>query len=258
MQSKKKPVKSSQVKLHAQGMKKALGSGPQRRKRGVHRKPEIIYSFHEADSRLQDIFRNHDFGDYPHAKRHQLVRFYQLLMEHQAQDNVTRLLKFRDIAIKHFIDSLIITRFIDLPFPLLDMGTGPGFPGIPLKIHFPQEKIVLAEGVRKRVDFLKHVRDQLKLESLDIIGRNISPDFVYPVQGIITRAVAPVTLTLQNTEQCLPTGGKVFLMKGPNVDEEIKVAAVDWENKFQLEQDIAYQLPHTPHHRRLLVYVKDS
>src|SRR5262245_13919964 len=110
-----------------------------------HKKPEIILSFEEADSRLYDIFRHHGFADFPHAERRRLVEFYLLLMNHQLRDNVTRLVKFREIAIKHFIDSLIITRHCELVFPLLDVGTGPGFPGIPLKILYPDKKIILAE-----------------------------------------------------------------------------------------------------------------
>ncbi len=111
--------------------------------RGVHRRPEEIYSFNEADNRLYDIFRHHGFEDFPHDTRKRLVEFYLLLMNHQLTDNVTRLVKFRDIAIKHFIDSLIITRFVKLQFPLLDVGTGPGFPGIPLKIMYPMTKLFL-------------------------------------------------------------------------------------------------------------------
>src|ERR1035437_1574391 len=72
-------------------------------KPGSHRKPEQIYSIEEADSRLFDLFRHHGFEDFPHSERRRLVEFYLLLMNHQLRDNVTRLVKFRDIGIKHFI-----------------------------------------------------------------------------------------------------------------------------------------------------------
>lgn len=225
-------------------------------KRGVHRRPEEIYSFQEADARLYDVFRHHGFGDYPHHLRHRLVEFYILLMNHQLRDNVTRLLKFRDIAIKHFIDSLMVTRLTKLEFPLLDVGTGPGFPGIPLKIHYPEQPILLAEGVRKRVDFLKAVRDEMKLKELQLIGRNIDDTFEYPVKGVITRAVEEIPKTLQNISQCLQIGGCVYLMKGPNVDPEIQQAKEEFNGYFELIEDHAYQLPQTPHDRRLVVYRK--
>jgi 16S rRNA (guanine527-N7)-methyltransferase len=221
-----------------------------------HRRPEETFNFHEADDRMYSIFRNHGFGDYPHDKRQKLTRFYQLLMENQKHENFTRLLSLRDVAIKHFIDSLIVTRLTDLDFPLLDMGTGPGFPGIPLKIHFPEKRVILAEGVQRRVNFLKKVRDELALPNLDIIGRNINEQFLYPVQSVVTRAVEDSRNTLGNVLYCLQTGGRVFLMKGPNVDPEIEPALKAWGEYYQLEKNIAYELPQTPHQRRLLVFRK--
>lgn len=224
--------------------------------RGKHRRPEVIYEFNEADNRLYDLFKNHGFGDFPHEKRHQLVKFYQLLMQHQLTDNVTRLLKFHEIAIKHFIDSLMPSRLTELTFPLLDVGTGPGFPGIPLKIVYPEKKFLLAEGVRKRVDFLKAVRDEMGLENLDIFGRNIEPEFQYPVQGVITRAVEEVSKTLWNVSQSIAIGGRVFLMKGPGVDKEIAAAKAEFGQFYKLVDDIHYELPNTPHKRRLVIYEK--
>lgn len=221
-----------------------------------HRRPVDVPDFNQADDRIYDVFRNHGFGDYPHPKRQELTRFYQLLMENQNERNFTRLLTPKDVAIKHFIDSIIITRLVDLKFPLLDMGTGPGFPGIPLKIHFPKEKIILAEGVQKRVEFLKHVRETMKLENLPIIGRNVNPEFFYPVQGVITRAVEDARNTLGNVINCVQTGGEVYLMKGPNCDPEIPMALDAWGEYFELKHDIAYELPKTPHQRRLLVFRK--
>jgi 16S rRNA (guanine527-N7)-methyltransferase len=229
----------------------------EKRKKGVHRKPEQIYSFKDADDRLYDVFRNHGFGDFPHELRHRFVEFYQLLMKHQQRDNVTRLLSLRDVGIKHFIDSLMVPRLVTLAFPLLDVGTGPGFPGIPLKFMYPKEPILLAEGVKKRVDFLKTVRDKMKLEELQIIGRNIDSTFEYPVKGVITRALEPVIKTLNSVSNSVEIGGSVYLMKGPNVDAEIKKAE-ELKSIYVLKEDHAYKLPSTPHERRLLVYRKIS
>ena len=227
-----------------------------RPKLGTHQKPTEIYSVDEANDRLYDVFRNHGFGDFPHDKRRELAKFYRLLMEHQEVVNFTRLLKIKDIAIKHYIDCLMVAKLTDLTFPLLDMGTGPGFPGIPLKIMYPDQRIILGEGVQKRVEFLKQVREKMELKNLDIIGRNINPYFAYPVNGVITRAVEDVGNTLRNVLSCLQTGGKVFLMKGPNVDPEIKAVDADLKEFYTLEKDIAYTLPETTHNRRLLIYKK--
>ncbi len=223
---------------------------------GKHKKPETIYGVNEANDRLLDIFQNHQFDLVSHSQRQQLAQFYQLLMFNQEHQNFTRLLKLRDVAIKHFIDSIVILKHSKLLFPLIDVGTGPGFPGIPLKIMFPQEKILLGEGVQKRVEFLKHVRSEMNLQELDIIGRNINSFFVYPVRGVITRAVEDISNTLGNVLNCLQVGGRVFLMKGPGVDPEIPLALEKYGDFYKLVQDVAYTLPMTPHQRRLIVFEK--
>jgi 16S rRNA (guanine527-N7)-methyltransferase len=224
--------------------------------RNRHRRSSEAYSFNEADDRIYDIFRNHGMGDYPHEKRQKLTKFYQLLMENQEVQNFTRLLSLRDVAIKHFIDCLAVTQHTELVFPLLDLGTGPGFPGIPLKIHYPEAKMILAEGVQKRVEFLKTVREKLELKKLDIIGRNINSEFAYPVQGVITRAVEDARNTLGNVLHSVQTGGFVYLMKGPNTGPEIKMALDTWGEYYELADDIAYSLPRTSHARRLLIFRK--
>lgn len=178
-------------------------------------------------------------------------------MNNQKKENFTRLTSIKDVAIKHFIDSIIINKLTPIKFPLLDMGTGPGFPGIPLKIILgPEKKIILAEGVQKRVSFLKKVRDELDLQGLDIIGRNVNEDFHYPVEGVITRAVEDTRNTLGNVMNCLQTGGCVYLMKGPNVDPEIETALKKWGDYYKLEKNKTYKLPNTHHERRLLVFRK--
>jgi 16S rRNA (guanine527-N7)-methyltransferase len=224
--------------------------------KGRHKKPETIFSVEEANDRLADIFRNHGFKGVSHEQRRALAHFYHLLMQTQEKENFTRLLKIRDIAIKHFIDCLMVPQITKLQFPLMDVGTGPGFPGIPLKIAFPDERIILAEGVQRRVEFLKKVREEMKLKNLDIIGRNINPYFAYPVQGVITRAVEDVRNTLTNVLTSLQLGGKVYLMKGPGVDPEIEIAKKELSEFYELEENTAYSLPETTQERRLLVYRK--
>lgn len=226
-----------------------------------HQKPLQIYPLEEANDRLRDLFKNHDFNLVSHAERRNLAHFYEILMKNQEKENFTRLLTLRDVGIKHFIDCLIIIDVlkknnVDLLFPLMDVGTGPGFPGIPLKILFPEQKIILAEGVQRRVEFLKRVREEMQLPALDIIGRNINPYFAYPVHGVITRAVEDVRNTLTNVLTCLQTGGRVYFMKGPNVGPEIEVADSEMGQYYKMILNAPYSLPKTDHHRRLVVYEK--
>ncbi len=230
---------------------------PQQSRQGkTHQKPQRVLSANEANDHLFDIFKNHHIDFVSHLERQKLAEFYELLMNNQSKENFTRLLTIKDIAIKHFIDCIIISKLTDFSFPLLDLGTGPGFPGIPLKILYPKEKIILAEGVRRRVEFIKNVRQTMKLENLDIIGRNITPFFAYPVNGVITRAVEDVRNTLKKVLTCLNYHGRVYFMKGPNVDPEIHLAEKEVGAYYKLEKDIPYQLPNTPHERRLLIYRK--
>lgn len=224
--------------------------------RGVHRKPEKIFPADEADDRIYDVFRNHGFGDYPHEKRRQLTEFYLILMQFQKTMNLTRLIEIRDVALKHFIDCLMVPKLYPLSFPLLDVGSGAGFPGIPLKIEFPESKIVLAEGVGKRVEFLKIVRDRLGLSQLDIIGRYIDTSYQMPTQCVITRAVAPVDVSLSQLESCVVSGGTVVFMKGPKADEEMRSWLKNPNPAFYFEKSISYHLPNSPHERRLLVFRK--
>lgn len=257
----KNKTNHSPYKARQEERKKALGglaaaASSGNGNRGRHKKPETIYDLQEANDRFADVFRNHNFDLVSHAQRQKLAHFYRLLMLNQEKENFTRLLKLRDIAIKHFIDSIIITKYTDLQFPLLDVGTGPGFPGIPLKIMFPDKQILLGEGVQRRVEFLKHVRSEMVLQNLDILGRNINRHCVYPVRGAITRAVEDISNTLTNVMSCLQVGGRVYFMKGPGVTPEIEAAKALWSEYYKLVQDVAYTLPETPHERRLVVYEK--
>ena len=230
---------------------------PMRSRQGQsHKKPEKIYSAAEANDRLWNLFKNHGAEHITHAERQKLADFYVLLMNTQTQDNFTRLLTLKDVAIRHFIDCLLVPKYTELQFPLMDLGSGPGFPGIPLKVIYPLSKIILAEGVQRRVEFLKKTRESLHLKELPIIGRNVNPYFVYPVQGVITRAVEDITNTLTNVLTCLQTGGRVYFMKGPNVQPELEAVPKALKEFYRQLQDVHYEIPNTPHKRRLVVFEK--
>jgi 16S rRNA (guanine527-N7)-methyltransferase len=223
---------------------------------GRHKKPIKIYEFNEADDRIFDVFRNHGFEDYPHEKRRQLVKFYEILMNNQKSQNFTRLTEIKDIALKHFIDSLMVRKLFKYPYPILDIGTGPGFPGIPLQIDDPEGQIMLAEGVQKRVEFLKQAREELELDQIKIFGRNIDPGFEYPVQSVITRAVEDMGNTLNNVKYSLQTGGYALFMKGPNLGPEIDQALERFPEHYEHYKTFEYELPSSPHQRTLVVFKK--
>ncbi len=222
-----------------------------------HKKPTIIFSEDEANNRLFDIFRNHNFDHISHSQRILLAKYYVLLMEQQKKENFTRLTNLKDIAIKHFIDCLVLPRIYNLKFPLADLGSGPGFPGVPLKIIFPKEKIYLIEGVQKRVNFLKNVRDKLKLSNTEIIGKNISNSFQYPINNYITRAVEDINNTLDNVYNSLTPGGHIYFMKGPNYKKEVNNISSENLKRYSLHAQKEYVLPETSNKRSLIVLKKE-
>lgn len=188
-----------------------------------------------------------------------LWRYHNLLRLRNVGNELTRLIGFETIVVKHYVDCLIVGNLIRLPSPLVDVGTGPGFPGIPLKIRYPEIDMILAEPRPKRVAFLNEVIGDLGLKKTSVFDhRVVSQSFTTPVQGVITRAVETMDKTLLRTSGSLQPNGQVIFMKGPNADAEIREVHARFGDQFTLEMDQPYTLPHTQHHRRLVVWRKNA
>lgn len=184
----------------------------------------------------------------------QLTAFHGLLVERNKTLNLTRIWSLEDMVLKHYVDCLMVARMVpDLPSPLLDLGTGAGFPGVLLKIVMPSLHVILAESVGKKVGFLRELVDLLKVPGLDVVGQNINREFTKPVRGVITRAVEPILETQKRILSCLQPGGLALFMKGPSVDEE-KAEVRRLSKEFEEAADHAYMLPGGEHQRRLVVY----
>jgi 16S rRNA (guanine527-N7)-methyltransferase len=247
-------------KINFSSWKAKNPQGP-RTRHGSHRWPAKIYSGEEAVNRLQDLFYNHGFGDLSHQKLRQFAQFYELLMSAQKKTNLTRLHSLKEVAIKHFIDCMMAPKLHPITFPLMDLGTGAGFPGIPIKIFSPEGRIILVEGVQRRVAFLKKARDKLGLKHLDIIGRNLDEDFYYPTRSVITRAVEDIGNSLIKVRPFLAPGGEVLFMKGPKVTEELNFLKTNRPEVFagyKLMSQKFYTLPGTRLARSLIVFKKED
>jgi len=188
---------------------------------------------------------------------HQLWTYHNLLRARNTDQELTRIIGFEPIVIKHYVDCMIVGKFIEIPSPIVDVGTGAGFPGIPLKIRYPHLKITLAEPRPKRIAFLKEVIHSLKLRNIEVFEHKVvSRSFRTPMKAVITRAVETIDKTMLRTSGCLEVGGKLIFLKGPAVDPEISDVRKRFGEHFKLVTDKKYQLPHTGHSRRLVVYEK--
>jgi 16S rRNA (guanine527-N7)-methyltransferase len=181
-------------------------------------------------------------------------RFYEELREHNDDLGLTGIASFEDVVIKHFVDSVMVSRLVKIPTPLLDIGSGAGFPGIPLKIIAPDINIILAETRKKRVRFLFDVIERLSLSGIEVFPHAVTGDFPLPVAGAITRALESGVETLGRCAPFLDPGGMVILMKGPASAEETSRAASKYGHLFSLEWDIPYTIPGTDYRRRLVVF----
>lgn len=202
------------------------------------------------------------------TQKEQFLKYYELLVEWNGFMNLTAITEFDDVMKKHFADSLSLVKAYSQirteKLKVIDIGTGAGFPGIPLKIVFPQIELTLLDSLQKRLKFLQEVIDQLGLGEVELIhGR--AEDFCKPSMKreqydlCVSRAVANLA-TL--SELCLPyvkVGGKFIPYKSEKAEEEVKAAKkaiglLGGEVKDQIE----FELPESNIGRTFVVIEKKS
>lgn len=193
----------------------------------------------------------------------QFMVYYELLIEWNKVMNLTAITEFEEVVNKHFIDSLTIVKAIRLSNEkILDLGTGAGFPGIPIKIVFPDTEILLLDSLNKRIQFLNEVINKLSLNNIIAIhGRaedlGHKTEYREKYDICTSRAVAKLSSL---SEYCLPfvkKGGYFVSYKSGNVNDELIGAANALKLlKAKVEDIQEFKLPKTEIERTLIVIKK--
>ena len=190
----------------------------------------------------------------------QLEKYYNLLIEYNKKINLTGITKKEDVYLKHFYDSLTICKLIDLNnnYTLCDIGTGAGFPGLVLKIIFPNLKVTLVDCLNKRINFLNTVIKELKLNKINTINERIEEygKNSREIFDIVTaRAVAPLNVLLEYAIPVVKVNGYFIPLKG-NLEKEPNYTNALAKLKCIIEKKEIFNLPKENSHRELLLIKK--
>lgn len=195
----------------------------------------------------------------------QLEQFYEymnLLLEWNEKINLTAIVEPEDVILKHFIDSLTINKYIEKNKTIADVGTGAGFPGIPLKIYRPDLKVVLVDSLNKRINFLNDVIAKLDLKDISTVHSRIEDfgkDKKYreSFDYVTARAVANLTTLSEYLIPISKVNGMCICMKGNEVEGEIR----DSEKAINLlggkiEKVDSFNLPGSDIYRNVIIIDK--
>ena len=160
----------------------------------------------------------------------EIFLFYQymnLLLEWNEKMNLTAITEGKDVILKHFIDSITINKYLQEKNRIMDIGTGAGFPGIPLKILNPQKEFILVDSLNKRIQFLEEVKRELELDNLTLIHSRVEDlakdnNYRESADVAVTRAVANLRVLVEYMLPFVKKDGIVICMKGPNIEEELE------------------------------------
>ncbi len=188
--------------------------------------------------------------------------YMELLLEWNEKINLTAITKPEDIILKHFIDSMTVAKYIKPESRIVDIGTGAGFPGIPLKIIREDLDITLLDSLNKRINFLREVIDKLQLTKINAIhsrvedmGKNKNYRETFDVA--ISRAVANLSTLAEYQIPLVKLDGVCISMKGSDVEDELASS----ENAIillggKVEKVDQFQLPKSDMNRSVVVIRK--
>ena len=192
----------------------------------------------------------------------QFYTYMELLLEWNEKINLTAITKPEEIILKHFIDSMTIAKYIDKNVTLIDVGTGAGFPGIPLKIIREDVEITLLDSLNKRINFLNEVINQLGLTKIQTIHARVeelgqNKKYREKFDYATSRAVANLSTLAEYLMPLVKLKGACISMKGSNVEEEIQASKKSiLVLGGEIEKIEKFQLPKSDIDRNMIVIHK--
>ena len=192
--------------------------------------------------------------DINNEQLNKLEKFYHLMIEWNKKINLTRITEEKEVYLKHFYDSLTLNKVVDLKKikTLCDVGTGAGFPGIVLKIIFPDIKITLIDSLQKRVNYLNTIIKELELNNIEAINKR-GEDFKGKYDVVTSRAVANVEKLMDYTMHLVSKKGIFVAMKAKIENELTEKVRNNIENKYIIIKEEKFYLPIEESERTLLV-----
>ena len=192
--------------------------------------------------------------DINNEQLNKLEKFYHLMIEWNKKINLTRITEEKEVYLKHFYDSLTLNKVVDLKKikTLCDVGTGAGFPGIVLKIIFPDIKITLIDSLQKRVNYLNTIIKELELNNIEAIHTR-GEDFKGKYDVVTSRAVANVEKLMDYTMHLVSKKGIFVAMKAKIENELTEKVRNNIENKYIIIKEEKFYLPIEESERTLLV-----
>lgn len=192
--------------------------------------------------------------DLTEEKLEKLNKFYNLLIEWNKKINLTRIEEEEEVYLKHFYDSLTIAKAVDLSEikTLCDIGTGAGFPGIVLKIFYPNLKITLIDSLKKRVNYLNEIIKDIGIDNIEAIHVR-GEDYKGQYDVVTSRAVANIEKLLGYTMHLVSPTGIFIAMKGDIEKELTPDVKKKIEKKYKIEKIEKFLLPKENSNRSLVV-----
>ena len=198
-------------------------------------------------------------------KTDQFIDFYNMLIDWNKKINLTSITEYKDVVNKHFVDSVSLVNAFDIngDYSLVDVGTGAGFPGIPIKIAFPSLEVVLIDSLDKRIKFLNEVIKELGLNKITAIHTRAeefgNTKYREYFDIAVTRAVADLAVI---SEYCIPLvkiGGYFFPYKSGNIKDELYNSEIAIEEFGGSIDDVfEFNLPNTDIERCIIKIFKDD